>query len=317
MQAMHRLSIVALLAVAALWVRPAASTLAAQSDLDVFMQQVMERRDDNWRRLQQYVLDEREQVEIRGPGGLPLWGERRTYTWYIRDGFFVRSPLEVNGARVGEDDRRSYEARFLRREQLREKRARENPDQLPAADAPGDLDGFIRQSREPQFVSSAYFLRFKFDQGQYAFVGPETLDGRETVKVEYYPTLLFTDADNNRPRRPRSDAERATDEQVRSLLNKGSRITLWILPELHQIVRYTFSNVDLDFFPAQWLVSVNSVTGSMTMTDPFEGVWLPDGLEVDVDLMFAFGPIDVRYELDYYDYRQAEVTSTIRIPDPR
>ena len=27
----------------------------------------------------------------------PIWGERREYTWYIRDGFFVRSPIKFNG----------------------------------------------------------------------------------------------------------------------------------------------------------------------------------------------------------------------------
>src|SRR5262245_19101619 len=49
---------------------------AAQSDLDAFMRQVMERRDDNWKKLQQYILDEREELDIRGPGKLPLWGQR-------------------------------------------------------------------------------------------------------------------------------------------------------------------------------------------------------------------------------------------------
>ena len=89
----------------------------AQTDLDAFMQQVLERRDANWKKLQQYVLDEREQIEMRGPSGTPLWGERRDYTWYIRDGFFVRSPLKVNGAAVGESDRLKYEKEFLEREQ--------------------------------------------------------------------------------------------------------------------------------------------------------------------------------------------------------
>ncbi len=311
-----------LLIAAAAWLLPALPpfqpipAVYAQSDLDAFMRRVMERRDDNWRRLQQYVLNEREQVEVRGPGGLRLWGDRREYTWYVRDGFFIRSPLVANGVTIGDADRRAYEERFLRRERLRDQRARENPGAADAGRVPSDLDGFIRQSREPQFISSAYFLRFTFDQGQYAFVGPEVLDGVQTLRVEYYPTLLFSDNDNRR--RPRSDSDRATtDEQIRTLINKGSRITLWILPESHQIVRYTFSNVDLDFFPAQWLVNVAGVEGSMTMGQPFPDVWLPDRLVIEADLMFAFGPVDVRYQLDYDDYRQADVTSTIRIPDGR
>src|SRR6266545_724939 len=94
----------------------------AETDLDAFMKQVLARRDDNWKKLQQYVLDERETIHLQGPGRVPLWGERRDYTWYIRDGFFVRSPVSVNGVAIGEADRRKFEADFLKRQQEREKR---------------------------------------------------------------------------------------------------------------------------------------------------------------------------------------------------
>src|SRR5262249_20260322 len=101
----------------------AVTVLHAQTDLDGFMQQVLATRDDNWRKLQQYVLDEHESIDVRGPARLPIWGDRRDYTWYIRDGFFVRSPLKANGVAVGEDERRKYEADYLKRQQEREKRA--------------------------------------------------------------------------------------------------------------------------------------------------------------------------------------------------
>ena len=84
--------------------------LIAQTDLDAFMRQVLVRRDDNWKKLQQYVLDEHETIDVRGPSRLPLWGERRDYTWYIRDGFFVRSPVKVNGVTIAEGERRTFEA---------------------------------------------------------------------------------------------------------------------------------------------------------------------------------------------------------------
>src|ERR1700733_210693 len=70
---------------------------AGQNDLDAFMQQVVARRDDNWKKLQQYVLDEREDFDLRGPGNVRMWGEQRDYTWFIRDGFFIRSPVKFNG----------------------------------------------------------------------------------------------------------------------------------------------------------------------------------------------------------------------------
>ena len=56
------------------------------------MEKVLARRDDNWKKLQQYVLEEEEKFDLTGPGGFPLWGMRREYTWFIRQGIFVRSP---------------------------------------------------------------------------------------------------------------------------------------------------------------------------------------------------------------------------------
>src|SRR5262245_12606272 len=81
-------------------------TLIAQSDLDAFMQKVLARRDENWKKLQQYVIDEAEQIQLTGPSNTPIWGERREYTWFIRDGFFIRSPVRVNGGAVAEAERR-------------------------------------------------------------------------------------------------------------------------------------------------------------------------------------------------------------------
>src|SRR5262245_48143894 len=78
--------------------------VTAQTDLDAFMRQVLAKRDENWKKQQQYVLDERVNVDMRGPGKVLLWGERRDYTWYIRDGFFVRSPVKVNGVTISESD---------------------------------------------------------------------------------------------------------------------------------------------------------------------------------------------------------------------
>ena len=119
----HALAAIVLLAGAVVLQWPGAAIVAAETDLDAFMRQVLARRDDNWKKLQQYILDEREQVEVRGPAHISLWGERRDYTWYLRDGFFVRSPLKVNGVTISEADRRKYEADYLQRVQKRDQRA--------------------------------------------------------------------------------------------------------------------------------------------------------------------------------------------------
>ena len=94
----------------------------AETDLDAFMREVVAHRDANWKKLQQYIFDERESFEMRGTNRVPVWGEKRTYTWFIKDGFFVRSPVKVNGATVGEADRRKAEDAYLKQAQARDKR---------------------------------------------------------------------------------------------------------------------------------------------------------------------------------------------------
>ena len=44
-------------------------------------------------------------------------------------------------------------------------------------------------------------------------------------------------------------------------------------------------------------------------------VWLPDSLDVNVALMMAFGQFDLRYGLDYHDYRQPDVTTKVGIKE--
>jgi len=302
---------------------------AAQSDLDAFMQKVIVKRDDNWKKFQQYVLDEREQVELRGPGKLPIWGERREYTWYLRDGFFVRSPVKANGVTISEEERRRYEANFLRREEARERRRTQvgpvvvegstpPPIERAAAvegDAPTDAQGLIRQSREPQFISSAYFLKFKFEEGKYAFVGRETVDGRELLKVEYYPERLFSKEQNSRQHRRDMDIKLKDDNYeatIEQMLNKVSMVTLWIEPSAHQIVKYDFTNVNLDFLPGAWLVRLTDAKASMEMHMPFPDVWLPKGIDMYFSMMLAVGEMDARYRITYENYKLATTVSRIK-----
>ena len=47
---------------------------AQATDLEAFMQQVLASRDANWKKLQQYVLDEREVIELTGPGRIRSGG---------------------------------------------------------------------------------------------------------------------------------------------------------------------------------------------------------------------------------------------------
>jgi hypothetical protein len=303
-------------------------SLHAETDLDAFMRQVLARRDDNWKKLQQYVLDEREQIEVRGPSRQPIWGEQREYTWYIRDGFFVRSPIKINGVRLSEADRQKYEAEFLERTKARDARAQKAAaDARPGGSAPdgssatdsvagAGVDGLLRQVREPQFISSAYFLRFKFEDGRYALVGRETLEGRETLRIEYFPTNLYSQRQQRRVARSH-DRNDPKDAEILRMLNKVALVTLWIEPESKQIVKYTFDNIDLDFLPARWFVRLESVRASMTMSQPFADVWLPKNLEFLAAAELASGRYDVRGTVDYDDYRQADVKTKVDVGSGR
>jgi len=90
---------------------------AKPTDLDAFMARALQRRDGDKKTLSDYVLDEVEEFEVLGPGRVPFARMRREYTWYVRDGIHVRSPLKFDGVPIPEDARRAYEDRWVRSEE--------------------------------------------------------------------------------------------------------------------------------------------------------------------------------------------------------
>lgn len=288
------------------------------TDLDALMAKALEHRADAWKTMEQYILNEREQFELRGPLGVPLFGERRVFTWFVRDGYFVRSPLEFNGVKIGDEKRREYEDDWLKREQERDRRKAEKraKDAPGAADAPpADVDALLKQTSEPRFISAAYFLDFKFEPGNYYFAGRETFEGQPVVKVEYFPRKLFADEESREEKRDRDD----DDEEIERQMNKVARITLWVDPERAMILKYVFENVDFDFLPAQWLVRVEDVRAEMAMAQPFPGIWMPKDMSMQLDMTLANGTYGMRYGLSFFDYRMGDVKSRIkfdgRLPD--
>ena len=307
----------------------------APNDLDTFMQRVLLRRDENWRRLHDYILSETEAFSIEGPGKLPLNGFRREYEWYVRDGYLIRSPIRFDGVATSEKARREYEAEWLRREQSREKRARARAEanakaaaELPpekSSDVPS-LEALASQRNEPRFVSEAYFLRFRFEPGNYYLAGREKYEGREVLRIEYYPTGLFGDQthlhrrDNSPPAKPGQPAKPRRDsvdeQELEEKLNKVSLITLWVDPSEYQIVKYTFNITEFDFLPGRWLVRVGDVIATMTMARVLDGVWLPSRISMNVELSVAVGSYTGRYERTFQNYKKAEVGARIRMQAP-
>ena len=287
-------------------------------DLDAFMEKVLARRDVNRATLNQYVLDEVEAFDVLGPGRLPLHRMKREFSGYARDGMPVRSPVRFDGVTVGETARREYERDWISREQARQER-RAGKDKEPEHEGTIGADGLQAggpaAGAEPRFVSEASFMDFKFEPGNYYLAGREKLEGHDVLRIEYYPTHLFNDSDDEKtPREMKKRRDHQGEQDIERKMNKTALVTLWVDPAEHQIVKYTFDNVWLDFLPGAWLVRIDNLRASMTMGQPFAGVWLPRSMNIHAGLMLATGAFEATYDRTFENYRQADVTTTIKVP---
>ena len=310
------------------------SAKSAVTDLDAFMEQALQRRDIDRKTLQDYVLDEVEAFELDGPGGAPLMRQRREYTWFVQDGIHVRSPLRYDGVPIPEVQRRTYEKKWIHSEEQRRKfRAERDAKRVSAGEGPAVS---APSPNEPRFVSESYFMDFKFEPGNYYLAGKEQLDGHDVLKIDYVPTKLFADDEpatdegqqsgdaakgagapaTEQPKKPSKKPSKAEqqDIDINRQMNKTSQVTLWVDPATHQIVKYTFVNVWLDFLPAQYIVKIDDLKASMEMEQPFPGVWLPRDIDIRAGVTTALGSLDASYHRDFSKYRRADVSSKLIIP---
>jgi hypothetical protein len=298
---------------------PRAQAPQPPSELDAFMEKVLARRALNRQMLNDYILDEVEGFEVLGPGRSPFLRTKREFTWYVRDGMHVRSPVKFDGVAVNETDRQKYEEDWIRREKgRRERQAKKEREKGEVAIGSGGVrieTGGAPVPTEPRFVSEAYFMDFKFEPGNYYLAGREQLEGHDVLRIEYYPSRLFDDDDKKTPKEVRRGSkEKRAEEDIDRRMNKTALITLWVDPGEYQIVKYTFDNVWLDFLPGAWLVRVDDIRASMTMGQPFSGVWLPRDMKIHAGITLANGSFEAGYTRTFSDYREADVKTKIRIP---
>ena len=464
---------------------------AGENEIDDFMRDVLERRQENSTLRQQYVLDEHVNLQMVGPGNTPLWVSKSQYAWYEREGLFVRSPIRIEGETIDEQTRREYEDEWLERERRKSRRGdlAERPlmrisrrstltnirmaikrlwgedvsrrlvrqivenarawgdDHAAITAAAGQIlrdrggvsetglslplerarDGFvmlengrlypdevrdmierviselgtsvaeatdpqfasflelfelsiqfelgisappeelyslasqnrfdsrritalnhIRESLsdlrefandatertvtpsnqtnssfslqsppnlmpEPAFISDSFFFDFEFEPGNYFLAGREQWEGLELLRIEYYPTDLFLTWDDDET--PDEAVDGATG--ATASLNKTSLVTLWIDQSQKQIVRYTFDNLGFEFLPGRWLVRLDDFTVSMTMKQPFDGIWLPDKVELDANLSLATGTYSLSATRTYSNYREATSGGRVRSIGPQ
>ena len=239
------------------------ATPSAQTDLDAFMARVLARRDENWKKLQQYVLEERETFQIDGAAGSRLFGFEREYSWFVRDGVFIRSPLKADGVAIGEAERRQEENRVAA--------AR------AAAGSPsrGARPGW---NLEPRFVSSAYFLDSSSTPGSTPLPhASSSTDARFSASSTTRRSCLPKDG------RARTGGLRERDDQIEEKMNKvvardaldGSRRAPD--PAVPSSATSTWTSC-----PAALLARVDSLSSSMRMGEPFPGVWLPRSIGMRV-----------------------------------
>ncbi len=268
------------------------------NDIDRFMERVLANRDAApWRRLGDFVLRETWSFELDAPPESRLSSFRRVreYEWYIRDGTAVRSPVRVDGVGIDDTARRGYERSWLRDEEQR------RAGLLTGSDTRGaESRGLVDQGDpEPRFVTDFfYFLEWTLEPGEYYFVGRETVAGREVVRIEFYPTGPFWEE---------------AGERINRGMRRTSMVTLWIDPEIHQIVRYAFENAGLDFLGFRWLLRADGLHAVMELA-PVRGVWMPARMTLSGRATTALGEYEATLTQEFFDYRQADTGA--RLADP-
>ena len=285
---------------------PATSLATPQDDIDAFMEQVLAKREIDWQATYDYVFNEVEILRIRGEEIAALQSFEQEYTWYVRDGYLVRSPWSVNGVEVAAAKREEAELEWI-------------------ADVQEDADN-ARIQRDS-------FFDFEFEPGNYLFAGREVFEGREVVRIEYYPTrAVFSDeddapaADKDDERRRRRDPgdpdeddefDELDEEKIGHMFAKTSRVSMLILPEEHQIVHWIFENVGFEFLPYRWLVRLDELHASMTMDQPIEGVWLPREIHAAARASTASFALKVEYSREFGDYKEPAVGAGVIFGRPK
>ena len=119
------------------------------------------------------------------------------------------------------------------------------------------------------------------------------------IRIEFYPSGPF-----------REEA----GERINRGVIKTSMVTLWIDPEIHQIVKYAFENAGLDFLRFRWLLRADGLQASMELA-PVRGVWMPARMTLSGRATTALGEFAATVTQEFFDYRETE--TGVRLLDPR
>ena len=256
---------------------------SARDDLDDFMAEVLRQRSHNWDSQYNYNFRERESLEITSTiAAAPIQGFTGEYNWYVRDGYLVRSPVSVNGAKVPDEERIEQEDEWI--------------------------ESLKKGKSESSGLERDKFFGMDFKKGRFLYAGKTEQEGREVALVEFYSDSAFGDEADD------SDDNDELDERIERGLDKTMMVKLYVLPEERQIVRMELDNADFNFLPGRWLVRVEKIEASMTMHQPYGDEWLPKEMVAYGTVTTAQGNLSVRYSRLFYDYRVSEVRVKFRFP---
>src|SRR5262249_44334215 len=141
------------------------------------------------------------------------------------------SPVRFDGVAVGESARREYEEEWIKRERERLERKAErdrergqrsgNVDDTPSQESASPVPAGTPIA-PPRFVSEAYFMDFKFEPGNYYLAGREQLEGKDVLRIEYYPRHLFSDDDKNKDKDDKQDKDNANAKDAKDQKDQKS-----------------------------------------------------------------------------------------------
>ena len=146
--------------------------------------------------------------------------------------------------------------------------------------------------------------------------GREVFEGIEVVKIEYYPTNVFGD-DEPREGEKQDEDEDFDEEAFEHMFDKTSLVTMLVLPEEHQVVKWTFENVGFEFLPYRWLVRMDELRASMIMHQPIEGIWLPREIRAAASASTASFDLNVEFSREFFDYKETAVGAGVVFGRPK
>jgi hypothetical protein len=255
------------------------SLVSNESEIDLFMRDVLENQKAAQATLTQFIFTEEERLEVRDSRGAVQESRRGSYVWFAREGGLVRSPLTIDGAEVGEGDKLAYEDSWL--------------------------NGGKKGKRRADIAEDSFF-NFSYEPGTYFFAGREESEGRSVVLVEYYPREHFT--------RTGRDPIGSQGDDFDPAFDKTSLVLFHIDEADKQIARVEFRNIALDYLPSSWLIDVEDFTSSLENRRTEIGAWVPARLELNVVLRQAEGTFFVSVLRTFGEYKRAGVKIDFSVP---